>query len=681
VAAPARLVVVDDDAASRHALTQALDDAGFESDALSSGGMALAWLARNRPALVLLDLVMPPPDGYTVLRALRADSRTADVPVVVITSIDSDEELARAFEMGADDYIRKPFRPVELIARIRSQLRLRSYIDAVGRKEHDAKVVLELTQTLCSAVDFRRILFTVVRKMAEVASVTRCSIVLVRRRGDLGYVIAQSDDQTIRDLPLDLTHYPEIQRVMQTREPLVIEGEVARPFFDIIPAELPEDALRSIALFPIIFEDKAMGVLFLHGFSEAEAPGEHVIEFARTVASAVAIALRNARILRAMRDETDQVSFARAEAERRLSALSRYVDFFHAAADGIVVVGEGGQVLFSNPRAREIIGSAEELVRGTLSDLVDAKDHGKLVEIRQAFREGRPLPALDLALRRDGRILNVSCSAVLFDEINAVLVSFRDVTADRRNAAELVKTKDFLQRVIDASASAIISTDMAGTVLLWSRAAEQLCGYEAKEVVGRKNIRDIYPPGQYIRIRRLVHSRNHGGYGRLESHRTQALARDGSYVPVRLSAALIMANGRPVGCVSLVTDLREHLRVELRLNQAEEELRVREKETLIHELAGAAAHELNQPLTSVLGYGALVFRRSFDQPAVHSATGVIIDEAERMAAIVRKIGKITRYETKSYVGAARILDLDRSSEETSPATTHPPNRKKPTGIT
>src|SRR5262249_47775056 len=132
VLSPARLVVVDDDAASHHALTQALHDAGFTIDAVSSGGMALAWLAPNTPALVLLDLVMPPPDGSPVLRAIRADKRTAEIPVVVITSIDSDEEVARAFKLGADDVIRKPFRPVELVARIRSQLRLRGYIEAVG---------------------------------------------------------------------------------------------------------------------------------------------------------------------------------------------------------------------------------------------------------------------------------------------------------------------------------------------------------------------------------------------------------------------------------------------------------------------------------------------------------------------------------------------------------------------
>jgi signal transduction histidine kinase len=103
------------------------------------------------------------------------------------------------------------------------------------------------------------------------------------------------------------------------------------------------------------------------------------------------------------------------------------------------------------------------------------------------------------------------------------------------------------------------------------------------------------------------------------------------------------------------------------LAQAQQELRAREKQAIIAELAGAAAHELNQPLTSVMGYAELLKRRlSRDTPA-YSAAHVIVNEAERMAEIVRKIGKITKYETKSYVGAAKILDLDKASEETQPA--------------
>jgi len=124
-----------------------------------------------------------------------------------------------------------------------------------------------------------------------------------------------------------------------------------------------------------------------------------------------------------------------------------------------------------------------------------------------------------------------------------------------------------------------------------------------------------------------------------------------------------MDKGQPVGSVGVFTDLRDRLRMEARLNEAQEELRTREKQALIAELAGAAAHELNQPLTSVLGYAEIIRRRASDPESVAASAGVIVQEAERMADIVRKIGKITRYETKAYVGAAKIVDLDRSSSD------------------
>src|SRR5439155_10849769 len=127
----------------------------------------------------------------------------------------------------------------------------------------------------------------------------------------------------------------------------------------------------------------------------------------------------------------------------------------------------------------------------------------------------------------------------------------------------------------------------------------------------------------------FIHARDYGGSGRLEGYRTDVLAKDGSTVPVLLSAALILQDGAPVGSVGIFTDLRDRLRMEARLTEAQEELRAREKQALIAELAGAAAHELNQPLTSVLGYAELIRRRSSDSTAVDSAAVVILKEAER----------------------------------------------------
>jgi len=137
---------------------------------------------------------------------------------------------------------------------------------------------------------------------------------------------------------------------------------------------------------------------------------------------------------------------------------------------------------------------------------------------------------------------------------------------------------------------------------------------------------------------------------------------DGEPMQVQLSASLVIDNGHPIGSVGIFTDIREKLRMEARLSMAQEELRSREKQAIVAELAGAAAHELNQPLTSVIGYAELLRRQLENHPQLSYAASVIVGESERMAEIVRKVGKITKYETKSYVGAAKILDLEKASE-------------------
>jgi signal transduction histidine kinase len=141
------------------------------------------------------------------------------------------------------------------------------------------------------------------------------------------------------------------------------------------------------------------------------------------------------------------------------------------------------------------------------------------------------------------------------------------------------------------------------------------------------------------------------------------VAAAGAAVPVSFSGALILEGETAVGSVGIFTDLREKMRMEQRLQQAQEQLLAQERQAIVAELAGAAAHELNQPLTSVRNYATLLRRLLQAGTNASAAAEVIEGEAERMAEIVRKIGKITKYETKSYVGKQKILDLDRASEE------------------
>lgn len=668
---PAPILVVDDDAVSRRVLTQALERVGFNCAPVSSGQEALAWIKQHDAKLALLDLMMPAPDGYAVLRAVRADAEKKDLPIIVLTASDGDEEVTRAFELGADDFIRKPFKAAELVARIRSLLRLREYVDKLARREHDARVVLELTQTLSSTLDFREILYTVVRRIAEVAKVDRCSIVLVRDEGRVGYVVAASDDKELRDLPIDLDNYPEIRRVLETGEPLVIDDASTDPMLDLVRGSLGKTAFKSAVCIPIVYEERPLGVLFLRSRT-LRTPRLDELPLVRTVASATAIALRNARIMQNLRDQTRESTYLRFEAERRIRALEPYADFFHASADGILVIDERAHILFSNPRAREMLGDRlRDLANSSFLEWLPAPSKASLMALivelsREDGPPSRRSRASDLEVRAPGlaRTFSVSLVAIPAEEQEderAFLLSCRDVTQERETERELTNTKEFLERVIESSVDAIVSVDLDGIILLFNRAAERIFGYASADVVGKRHVRDLYERDQPQRIMSLIRGPEHGGPGRLQGYETTVRAASGVEIPVLLSAALIEHQGEAVGSVGVLTDLRERRHMQEKLDAAQEELRAREKQSLIAELAGAAAHELNQPLTSVLGYAEIIRRRAKDAQPHLRETEALVREAERMAEIVRKIGKITKYETKAYVGEAKIIDLDRSA--------------------
>jgi two-component system, OmpR family, response regulator MtrA len=116
----ARILVVDDDASLAEMLTIVLQGEGFETTVVGDGTGALPALRENSPDLVLLDLMLPGMNGIDVCRAIRAES---GVPVVMLTAKTDTVDVVLGLESGADDYVVKPFKPKELVARIRARLR------------------------------------------------------------------------------------------------------------------------------------------------------------------------------------------------------------------------------------------------------------------------------------------------------------------------------------------------------------------------------------------------------------------------------------------------------------------------------------------------------------------------------------------------------------------------------
>ena len=117
------MLVVEDDPDIAGLLQHHLSRAGFDVEVLESGHAVVPAARQRQPALVLLDLMLPGLDGFEICRALRADPRTAAVPVIMLTARAEESDRIMGLELGADDYITKPFSPQEVVARVRALLR------------------------------------------------------------------------------------------------------------------------------------------------------------------------------------------------------------------------------------------------------------------------------------------------------------------------------------------------------------------------------------------------------------------------------------------------------------------------------------------------------------------------------------------------------------------------------
>jgi PAS domain S-box-containing protein len=531
-----------------------------------------------------------------------------------------------------------------------------------------SELLLELTRTLVSSLDFHEILYILVSRIATVVDVDRVSIVLVPDDDDVGYVIAASDDQGLTKLRLDLGKYPEIRHALATRAPLTIEDTGGHPLLDEVRRSILDAGVHALTLIPIIWQDHAHGVLFLRARSAHGALSPQNLRLCEVLANTTAIALRNARILQSLRDANQRDMDSREDAEQRLGALKRYADLFSSSADGLAAFDANGRVLFANPSAHRIFDYAEdEPFDRSLWDLCPRGSRRAMLALRRKLSRGEYPHDVDLAvLRKSGAqiVINGSFSPLHGSE-GATLLSFRDVTAERKTRDELMHTRNFLQSLIDASVDAIVAADMHGTIILFNKGAQQLYGYSPEDAIGKMNVRALYPGKGAQKVMRMLRSRSHGGVGRLEPVRIESIDSNGTVFPISLTSAIIYEGDQPTATFGIFTDLRERVRVEQQLAQAKEKLAVSEKQALVAELAGATAHELNQPLTSVMGYAELLIRKLSSDPANLRAAQVIHSESQRMAEIVRKIGKLTRYETKTYVGDQRILDLDRASVDDS----------------
>jgi PleD family two-component response regulator len=143
------ILVADDDAFNLRLLAELCESAGYRVITASDGGQVLDLVARERPDLMILDVMMPVHDGFEVMQILRGDPELAGIPVVLVTASGDVETRSRGIDLGAEDYITKPYRVFEIQQRIRNALRVRAAERAAAQasdRARDAETVDGLTR-------------------------------------------------------------------------------------------------------------------------------------------------------------------------------------------------------------------------------------------------------------------------------------------------------------------------------------------------------------------------------------------------------------------------------------------------------------------------------------------------------------------------------------------------------
>jgi len=140
------ILVIDDEKDLIELVKYGLEKEGFLVKGASDGESGLAAAARNLPDLVIVDLMLPGMDGIEVCRRLRSDARTATVPIIMLTAKSSESDRVVGLELGADDYVTKPFSPRELAARIKAVLRRSTSQTAPATVIRHGELTIDLTR-------------------------------------------------------------------------------------------------------------------------------------------------------------------------------------------------------------------------------------------------------------------------------------------------------------------------------------------------------------------------------------------------------------------------------------------------------------------------------------------------------------------------------------------------------
>ncbi len=316
--APAKILVADDDQALLTTLTTILRGKGYTVVPVPGGVGLIDSIVKERPDLLMLDIMMPKVDGLQLLQQVKGDARWRDLPVLMISSMAPEDGTVRSLGLGASDFIGKPFRVKELTARIEAHLRAAAALRG-ARKEAQSRATEAATQAemvdilheVTDALAPEEIYQILTKRVAKVLNITRCSMVLAKRGDDVGTVVMAADNPMLRNFELRLDRYPEIRQALESDKPVLVHDVHQDPLYKEVRKFWEQEgiavATRSVIAIPFGLREEQSGVFFLRTLGNETPLTSEDLHFANRVVQTAVNAIERAYALEAA--ESDKIRY------------------------------------------------------------------------------------------------------------------------------------------------------------------------------------------------------------------------------------------------------------------------------------------------------------------------------------------------------------------------------------
>ncbi len=343
-----KIMIADDVPDNVSLLARFIKNEGYDYIVASNGIEVLQKAHLEMPDLILLDVNMPEKDGFTALKELRADSEIRHIPVIILTAArPSPDDIQWGLNLGADDYITKPFDKRELLARIRTKLRVKEVEDVIRRQNRELSILPEIARELSVHLDTDKLLDVALRRSVETLGAIVGHVITLNPREPLHkeYHISTSGSLQVNPPQLPSLH-DLLQQINEKRASVIIDDTHEDPRWQVLPG----DSTRSVIIVPMVGHSELLGLFIL----AHEQPGyfntEHQL-LLQAIASLASIGVENARLYVSLIQE-----------EQKFTAV------LNNAADAILMFDTGKRLLLANPAGRKLFTDYDIKVGQCLPD-------------------------------------------------------------------------------------------------------------------------------------------------------------------------------------------------------------------------------------------------------------------------------------------------------------------------